>query len=137
MPQKRAFYTSDEHYACSGAPTGQTLAQLPHSMHVSASITYFESPSAMHDTGHSEAQAPQLMHSSEIAYAINKTPPLFQLAYMKSSYSLNYIVSYFCKKASLFYFLLQFFCAGTGNAKFDFYAIIPTGIDKIRFRVYY
>ena len=60
-------------YACCGAPTGQTSAQAPQSIHVSASITYLPSPSEIAPTGHSPAQAPQLMHSSEILYAIINT----------------------------------------------------------------
>ena len=53
-------------YSACGASTGQTLAQLPQSMHTSASITYLPSPSLMQETGHSAAQAPQLMQSSLI-----------------------------------------------------------------------
>ena len=44
-----------------GAPTGQTPAQEPQSMQVSASITYLLSPSLIALTGHSAAQAPQLI----------------------------------------------------------------------------
>ena len=53
-------------YSCSGAPTGHTEAQAPHSRHALASITYELSPSEMQLTGHSEAQAPQLMQASLI-----------------------------------------------------------------------
>jgi hypothetical protein len=49
-----------------GAPTGQTEAQAPQSMHSSAEMTYFPSFSEIAFTGHSDAQAPQAMHSSEI-----------------------------------------------------------------------
>jgi hypothetical protein len=35
-------------------------------MQVSGLISYFPSPSLIAETGHSAAQAPQLMHSSEI-----------------------------------------------------------------------
>ena len=59
-------------YSCTGAPTGHVLAQAPHSIHVSASITYFESPSLIALTGHSAAHAPQLMQSSVILYAMKK-----------------------------------------------------------------
>ncbi len=60
-----------EVYAC-GAPTGQTLAQDPQSIQVSGSITYLPSPSEIAFTGHSASQAPQLIHSSLITYAIGK-----------------------------------------------------------------
>ena len=53
-------------YSAAGAPTGQVSAQFPQSMQVAASITYFPSPSEIASTGHSEAQAPQEMHSSLI-----------------------------------------------------------------------
>ena len=57
-------------YSCSGAETGQTPAQLPHSMHSAAFISYFESPSLIQDTGQEAAQAPHLMQASLILYAI-------------------------------------------------------------------
>lgn len=66
-------------YSGCGAPTGQTLAHVPQSMQVPASITYLESPAEIQDTGHSASQAPQLMHSSEIMYAIGRTPPCFDI----------------------------------------------------------
>ena len=53
-------------YAWAGAPTGQVLAQAPHSMQVSGSISYLPSPSEIALTGHAAAQAPHAMHSSEI-----------------------------------------------------------------------
>ena len=53
-------------YACCGASTGHTFAQAPHSMHASASITYMLSPAEIHDTGHSDSHAPQLMQESLI-----------------------------------------------------------------------
>lgn len=59
-----------------GADTGQTPAQAPHSMQVSASITYLLSPAEIALTGHSPSQAPHMMQSSEITYAILNTPPL-------------------------------------------------------------
>jgi hypothetical protein len=60
-------------YACLGASTGQTLAQVPQSTQTLSSITYLPSPSLMQETGHSEAQAPQLMQSSLILYAMIHT----------------------------------------------------------------
>ena len=57
-------------YSAAGAPTGQVSAHAPHSMHLSASIAYLPSPSAIASTGHSAAQAPQEMQSSLILYAI-------------------------------------------------------------------
>ena len=57
-------------YSSAGAPTGQTPAQAPQEMQVSASITYLPSPSLIAETGHSSAQAPQATHSSLITYAM-------------------------------------------------------------------
>ena len=57
-------------YSATGAPTGQTPAQAPHSMQVSALISYLPLPSEIADTGHSASQAPQLMQASLIAYAM-------------------------------------------------------------------
>ena len=57
-------------YSAFGAPTGQTDAQAPHSMQVSASITYLSSPAEIADTGHSDSQVPQDTHSSPILYAM-------------------------------------------------------------------
>lgn len=67
-PQGRAHFMQD--YSALGAETGHTPAHAPHSMQVSASITYLPSPSLIALTGHSAAHAPQLMQSSEILYAI-------------------------------------------------------------------
>ena len=53
-----------------GAETGQTAAQVPHSIHLSESIIYFSSPSDMHSTGQFAAHAPHLIHASVILYAI-------------------------------------------------------------------
>jgi hypothetical protein len=63
-------------YSALGAPTGQTSAQLPHSMQTSGLISYLPSPSAIASTGHSAAHAPQEMHSSVILYAIVCTSSL-------------------------------------------------------------
>lgn len=60
------------HQPCCGAPTGQVSAHAPHSVQVSASITYFPSPSEIALTGHSASHAPQEMQSSFITYAIWK-----------------------------------------------------------------
>lgn len=62
-------------YSATGAPTGQTPAQAPHSMQVSALISYLPLPSEIADTGHSASQAPQLMQASVILYAMGNTPP--------------------------------------------------------------
>ena len=53
-----------------GAATGQTEAQAPQSMQISASITWMLSPSVIASTGHAAIHAPQLTHSSLIKYAI-------------------------------------------------------------------
>jgi len=65
------------YYSGFGASTGQTSAHAPHSMHSSGSITYLVSPAEMQLTGHSDSQAPQLIHSSLIKYAISCTPPKY------------------------------------------------------------
>lgn len=59
-------------YCGFGAPTGQTPAQEPQSMQVAASMTILPSPSEIALTGHCGSQAPQLIHSSLITYAIIK-----------------------------------------------------------------
>ena len=48
------------------ASTGHTVAQTPHEMHFSASMTYWLSPSEIASFGQLLAQEPQLMHASEI-----------------------------------------------------------------------
>ena len=48
------------------ASIGHTVAQTPHEMHFSASMTYLSSPSEMASFGQLPAQEPQLMHWSEI-----------------------------------------------------------------------
>lgn len=50
--------------------TGQPAAQLPQSMHLSASITYLSSPMLIAPTGQVLSHAPQEMQSSPIQYAI-------------------------------------------------------------------
>ena len=62
-------------YFCAGAPTGQTSEQAPQSMHFSGSMSYLPSPSEIACTGHSGSHAPQLMHSSEMLYAMVDSPP--------------------------------------------------------------
>ncbi len=57
-------------YCAAGAPTGHVASHEPQSIHVSASITYFPSPSDIADTGQASAHAPHIIHSSEIWYAI-------------------------------------------------------------------
>lgn len=73
---RRAFFPplSQQTYAYSplGAPTGQTSAQLPHSVQTAGSMTYLPSPSEIADTGHSASHAPHAMQSSLIVYAIEK-----------------------------------------------------------------
>jgi len=69
-PPRRRFFLFFA-YSAAGAPTGQVSAHAPHSMQVSGSITYLSAPSEIASTGHSAAQAPQEMHSSEILYAMN------------------------------------------------------------------
>ena len=64
------FYLED--YSSAGAPTGQTPAQAPQEMQVSASITNLPSPSLIAETGHSSAHAPHATHSSLITYAMIK-----------------------------------------------------------------
>jgi len=50
------------------APTGQTSAQLPQSLHFSGLMVYRSVPSVMACSGHSAWQAPQMMHSSVIRW---------------------------------------------------------------------
>ena len=56
------FYVS---YSGSIASTGQTEAQVPQSMQVSASISYASSPAEIASTGHSPAQVPHEIHVSD------------------------------------------------------------------------
>jgi len=67
------LFTIRHYYSGCGASTGQTLAQEPQSIQEAASIMYLLSPAEMHSTGHSASQAPQLMHSSEMKYAMVDT----------------------------------------------------------------
>jgi hypothetical protein len=55
-----------KNYSASGAPIGQTPAQVPHSIQADASITYLSSPCEIQLIGQALAQAPQLIHLSEI-----------------------------------------------------------------------
>lgn len=82
-------------YSAEGAPTGQTPAQAPHSIQVSASITYLPSPSEIALTGHSASQAPQLMHSSLITYAMEIAPPI--------SIDIHRVMNSFINNTVLFY----------------------------------
>jgi len=61
-------------YAGLGASVGQTSAQAPQSVQISALITYLSSPSLIASTGHSSTHAAQFTHSSLIKYAMSKTP---------------------------------------------------------------
>jgi hypothetical protein len=54
-----------------GASTGQTSEQAPQSMQRSVWMSYWVSPSEIALDGHSGSQAPQLMHASEILYAMH------------------------------------------------------------------
>jgi hypothetical protein len=67
MNGRRIFLLQGLFYAGLGAETGQTLAQAPQSMQVSASITYRSSPAWIASTGHSASHAPQEMQSLLIA----------------------------------------------------------------------
>ena len=78
-------------YSATGAPTGQTPAQAPHSMQVSALISYLPSPSAIAPTGHSPAQEPHIMQPPPITYAIGIAPP---------NVFYKYIVPHVLKKAT-------------------------------------
>ena len=60
-------------YSSEIAPVGHTPAQVPQLIQVSASITYWLSPSEIAPTGHSAAQLPQLTQESLITYAIGIT----------------------------------------------------------------
>jgi hypothetical protein len=53
-------------YSGTQASTGQTSAQVAHSVHLSGSITYLGSPSLMASAGHSSLQVPHIMQSSVI-----------------------------------------------------------------------
>ena len=79
-----AFLRCRRDHSALGAPTGHTPAHAPHSMQVSASMTYLPSPSEIALTGHSAAQAPQAMHSSEILYAMVKYTSLLVCLYCNS-----------------------------------------------------
>ena len=79
-----AFLHCCKDHSALGAPTGHTPAHAPHSMQVSASMTYLPSPSEIALTGHSAAQAPQAMHSSEILYAMVKYTSLLVCLYCNS-----------------------------------------------------
>lgn len=48
------------------APVGHTSAHDPHSMHVSASITYWVSPAEIADTGHTGSHVPHDTQESVI-----------------------------------------------------------------------
>ena len=72
-PIARSRFCCLHDYSAAGAPTGQTSAQLPHSMQVSGLISYLPSPSKIASTGHSAAHAPQEIHSLLILYAIVPT----------------------------------------------------------------
>jgi len=59
------------YYSSAGASTGQTPAHDPQLIQADASIVKQFSPCDIHPTGHSAAQAPQLIHFSQsILYAI-------------------------------------------------------------------
>jgi hypothetical protein len=70
MCQRHTAFHFQRDYSSFGAPTGQTPAQEPQEIQVSGLISYLPSPSEIAFTGHSEAHAPQEMHSSPILYAI-------------------------------------------------------------------
>ena len=63
-------YTLPGNYSWLIAPAGHPSAQAPHSMQVSASITYCPSPSLIAPAGQVPSQAPQEIQASEITYAI-------------------------------------------------------------------
>jgi hypothetical protein len=63
---KPSFFKKRFNYASSGAPTGHTPTQAPHSMQVSASITAASPSREIAPTGHSSTHAPQPMQASEI-----------------------------------------------------------------------
>jgi len=56
------------------APLGHIASQAPQSVHVSASITYFGSPSEIASNAHSLTHDPHMVHSSVILYAISRLP---------------------------------------------------------------
>jgi len=58
-------------YSASIASDGQTETQAPQSMHFSASMVYFGSPSEIASTGHSGLQLPQAVHLSVILCVID------------------------------------------------------------------
>ena len=60
----------NQNYSWLIAPVGQTPAQVPQSIQVSASISNLLSPAEIALTGHSGSQVPQFTHESEITYAI-------------------------------------------------------------------
>ena len=80
-------------------------------MHVSGSITYFESPGEMQETGHSAEQAPQFMQLSFILYGIRKNPPYIKKCDFKfclgSTRKSNYIMS--CLNNQAIFLNLKFY----------------------------
>jgi hypothetical protein len=71
------FLCNFYHYSSgSGAPTGQTPAQVPHPIQASLLITYLLSPCEIQDTGQLALHAPHPIHLSVILYAIFFSPPL-------------------------------------------------------------
>jgi hypothetical protein len=69
---KAAFFivSLSWNYSWEIAPTGHPSAQEPQSKHVAASISNLPSPSLIAPAGQVPSHAPQLIHSSEITYAI-------------------------------------------------------------------
>ena len=57
-------------YSAEIAPVGHSASHVPQTKQVSASITYFPSPSLIASAGHTGAHDPQATHSSEITYAM-------------------------------------------------------------------
>ena len=73
-----------------GAATGQTEAQAPQSMQISASITWMLLPSVIASTGHAAIHAPQLTHYSLIKYAITIYPQnVIQFIYFLTCFHYN------------------------------------------------
>lgn len=87
-PSYTAWLFLHYNYCGWGAPTGQTFAQEPQSMHALSSMMYLVSPAEMQLTGHSGSQAPQLMQSSLITYAITNTSIFHLSLFHQLSYAI-------------------------------------------------
>lgn len=116
------------------ASTGQAASQAPQEIHLSASISYLSSPSAMASLGQVSAQLPHLMHSSLILYAIGTAPPclgrvlrtkqdgnknafIFLRSYSRSSTLHLHCITFFFKCKHFFKVICDYFAIKIGLHK--------------------